>query len=96
MAANLQEKKNTKNCEVLIIGAGFSGVYQLFRLRDEGFDVHLVEAGAGLGGIWHWNCYPGARVDTHCQIYQFIYAYHHSHSFNVQNLNFKRDQANYL
>lgn len=71
MAANLREKKNIKNFEVVIIGAGFSGVYQLFRLRDEGFNVHLVEAGAGLGGIWHWNCYPGARVDTHCQIYQF-------------------------
>jgi len=57
--------------EIIIIGAGFSGVYQLYRLRDLGFRVHLVEAGAGLGGIWHWNCYPGARVDTHCDIYQF-------------------------
>ncbi|MEM7541874.1 MAG: NAD(P)/FAD-dependent oxidoreductase [Pseudomonadota bacterium] len=57
--------------EVVIVGAGFSGVYQLIRLREEGFNVHLIEAGAGLGGIWHWNCYPGARVDTHCDIYQF-------------------------
>ena len=47
MAANLLEKKNIKNFEVVIIGAGFSGVYQLFRLRDEGFNVHLVEAGIG-------------------------------------------------
>jgi len=63
---------NTNNhYEIVIIGAGFSGVYQLYRLRDLGFRVHLVEAGAGLGGIWHWNCYPGARVDTHCDIYQF-------------------------
>jgi len=57
--------------DVLIIGAGFSGIYQLYRLRELGFKVHLFEAGAGLGGVWHFNCYPGARTDTHCQIYQF-------------------------
>ena len=57
--------------DVLIIGAGFSGVYQLYRLRELGFKVHLLEAGKGLGGIWHFNGYPGARTDTHCQIYQF-------------------------
>ncbi len=62
---------DNKSFDVVVVGAGFSGVYQLYRLRDEGFNVHLIEAGAGLGGIWHWNCYPGARVDTHCQIYQF-------------------------
>ena len=39
--------------DVIVIGAGFSGVYQLFRLRELGFRVHLVDAGAGLGGIWH-------------------------------------------
>ena len=57
--------------DVVIVGAGFSGVYQLIRLREEGFKVHLLEASGGLGGIWQWNCYPGARVDTHCEIYQF-------------------------
>jgi cyclohexanone monooxygenase len=63
--------QTSRHYEIVIIGAGFSGVYQLYRLREQGFRVHLVEAGAGLGGIWHWNCYPGARVDTHCDIYQF-------------------------
>lgn len=57
--------------EVLLIGAGFSGLYQLHHLRKLGFKVHMVEAGADIGGIWHWNCYPGARVDSHCDIYQF-------------------------
>ena len=57
--------------DVLIIGAGFSGVYQLYRLRELGFKVHLLEACAGLCAIWHFNGYPGARTDTHCQIYQF-------------------------
>lgn len=60
-----------KMLDVLIVGAGFSGLYLLDRLREQGFNVHLVEAGAGIGGIWHWNCYPGARVDTVCNIYQF-------------------------
>ena len=67
----MSDASKEKEFEIVIVGAGFSGVYQLYRLREEGFNVRLVEAGAGIGGIWHWNCYPGARVDTHCQIYQF-------------------------
>jgi cation diffusion facilitator CzcD-associated flavoprotein CzcO len=57
--------------DVLIIGAGFSGVYLLHRLRERGFRVRLLEAGAELGGIWYWNCYPGARVDSHVPNYEF-------------------------
>ena len=75
MAATLNEQnagsKSVEKLDVLVIGAGFSGVYQLDRLRELGFRVKIFEAGAGLGGIWHWNCYPGARVDTHCPIYQY-------------------------
>ena len=50
--------------DALIIGGGFAGVYLLYKLRKEGFNVKLVEAGDGLGGIWYWNNYPGARVDS--------------------------------
>ena len=57
--------------DALIIGAGFSGLYQLHRLRQRGFNVRLFEAGADLGGIWYWNCYPGARVDSHAPNYEF-------------------------
>jgi len=57
--------------DALIIGAGFSGLYLLHVLRQRGFDVRLFEAGADLGGIWHWNCYPGARVDSHVPNYEF-------------------------
>jgi cation diffusion facilitator CzcD-associated flavoprotein CzcO len=57
--------------DALIIGAGFSGLYQLHRLRQRGFKVRLFEAGADLGGIWYWNCYPGARVDSHVPNYEF-------------------------
>jgi len=57
--------------DALIVGAGFSGLYQLHRLRRRGFKVRLFEAGADLGGIWYWNCYPGARVDSHVPNYEF-------------------------
>ena len=56
---------------VLVIGGGFAGIYQLDRLRDLGHTVKVFEAGSGLGGIWYWNCYPGARVDSEGAIYQF-------------------------
>ena len=58
--------------DVLIVGAGFSGVYLLHRLRDElGLNTKIYEAATDLGGIWHWNCYPGARVDTPIPCYEF-------------------------
>ena len=57
--------------DALIVGAGFSGVYQLYRLRELGFSVRIFEAGAGFGGVWYWNCYPGARVDSHVPNYEF-------------------------
>jgi cyclohexanone monooxygenase len=57
--------------DVLVVGAGFAGLYQLDRLRTLGFSVQVWEAGSDLGGIWYWNCYPGARVDTAAPIYQY-------------------------
>jgi len=57
--------------DIVVVGAGFTGLYQLHRLRQLGFSVRLLEAGADLGGIWYWNCYPGARVDTHVPMYEF-------------------------
>ncbi len=57
--------------DVLVVGAGFTGLYQLHHLRALGFSVRLVEAGAEPGGIWYWNCYPGARVDSHVPVYEY-------------------------
>lgn len=56
--------------DVLIIGAGFSGVYLLHRLRQRGFRVQIAEAGESLGGIWYWNRYPGSRVDSDVPNYE--------------------------
>ena len=47
--------------DVLVVGAGITGIYQLYRAREAGFSVQLVEAGDGVGGTWYWNRYPGAR-----------------------------------
>jgi cyclohexanone monooxygenase len=57
--------------DVVVVGAGFAGLYQLHRLRQLGFKVCVLEAGAELGGVWYWNCYPGARVDSHVPLYEY-------------------------
>jgi cyclohexanone monooxygenase len=57
--------------DVIVVGAGFNGLYQLHRLREEGFSVRLLEASSGLGGVWHTNRYPGARVDSHVPNYEY-------------------------
>ncbi|ORX97615.1 hypothetical protein BCR34DRAFT_496742 [Clohesyomyces aquaticus] len=57
--------------DALVVGAGFGGVYQLKKLRDHGYSVKLVESGSDYGGVWYWNRYPGARVDTANPQYQF-------------------------
>ena len=66
-----QHEQPIDELDVLIVGGGFAGVYQLFRARELGFTARIHEAGAELGGIWYWNCYPGARVDTDCSLYQY-------------------------
>lgn len=60
-----------RDLDVLIIGAGFGGCYSLHKLRKEGYKCHLFEAGTAIGGVWYWNRYPGARVDSEIPYYQF-------------------------
>jgi cation diffusion facilitator CzcD-associated flavoprotein CzcO len=50
--------------DAIVIGAGLSGLYQLYRLRELGMSVRLLEEGGGVGGTWYWNRYPGARLDS--------------------------------
>ena len=57
--------------DALVVGAGFTGIYHLHYLRKLGMGVKLFEAGSDLGGVWYWNCYPGARTDSESYIYQF-------------------------
>ena len=50
--------------DVVVVGAGFAGMYQLYRLRGLGFSVRAYETGDGVGGTWFWNRYPG-RAGRH-------------------------------
>ncbi|KAL4861008.1 hypothetical protein BDV12DRAFT_208596 [Aspergillus spectabilis] len=62
--------EKTFHCDVLIVGGGFSGMYGLYKLRKLGLKVKVFEAGGDLGGVWYWNRYPGARVDSEWPHYQ--------------------------
>src|SRR6202050_3112731 len=59
--------------DAIVIGAGMSGLYQLYRLRELGMSVRVVEAGTGVGGTWYWNRYPGARFDS--ESYSYAYSF---------------------
>ena len=54
----------SRRVDVVVVGAGFAGLYMLKRLRDHGWNVRVLEAGGGVGGTWYWNRYPGARCDV--------------------------------
>ena len=56
--------------DAIIIGAGFSGIHQLIQLRKIGLRCTVMEAGSDFGGTWHWNRYPGARVDSYIPMYE--------------------------
>jgi cyclohexanone monooxygenase len=61
--------------DAIIIGAGFSGLYQLYQLRDQlGLEVLVVEAGQDVGGTWYWNRYPGARCDSESYYYSYSFS----------------------
>ncbi|KAK1227203.1 hypothetical protein PQX77_009837 [Marasmius sp. AFHP31] len=57
--------------DVLVVGAGFAGLYQLQLYRKLGYNFKVFEAGSDIGGTWYWNRYPGARVDSPVPIYEF-------------------------
>jgi cation diffusion facilitator CzcD-associated flavoprotein CzcO len=59
--------------DAIIIGAGMSGLYQLYRLREIGLKTRVLESGTGVGGTWYWNRYPGARFDS--ESYSYAYSF---------------------
>jgi cation diffusion facilitator CzcD-associated flavoprotein CzcO len=60
--------------DVLVVGAGITGIYQLYLAREAGFSVRLFEAGGGVGGTWYWNRYPGARFDSESYTYGYLFS----------------------
>jgi cyclohexanone monooxygenase len=60
--------------DVVVVGAGFAGMYMLHRLRGLGFSVRVYEQGSGVGGTWYWNRYPGARCDVESMQYSYSFS----------------------
>ena len=73
-SAPLSLTKSATEFDAVVIGAGFSGMYMLHRLRDKlGLSVRVYEDGTGIGGTWYWNRYPGARCDSESYIYCYTF-----------------------
>jgi cyclohexanone monooxygenase len=60
--------------DMLVVGAGFAGIYQLYKAREMGLSVRVLEAGDGVGGTWFWNRYPGARCDVESLDYSYSFS----------------------
>src|SRR5271167_1057060 len=60
--------------DAIVIGAGVSGLYQLYKLRELGLKVRAFETGTNVGGTWYWNRYPGARFDSESWTYGYSFS----------------------
>ena len=65
---------NSSHYDVVIVGAGFAGLYMLHRLRSAGFKTHVFESAGDVGGTWYWNRYPGARCDVESMQYAYSFS----------------------
>jgi cyclohexanone monooxygenase len=70
----LASGESIHSVDVVIVGAGFAGLYMLKRVRDLGLSVRVYEAGSDLGGTWFWNRYPGARCDIESLEYSYSFS----------------------
>ncbi len=64
----------TQHYDAIVIGAGVSGLYALYKLRELGLSARVFEAGTDIGGTWYWNRYPGARFDSESYSYQYSFS----------------------
>src|SRR5260370_38500217 len=64
----------TATYDVVVVGAGFAGMYMLHRLRGLGLSVRVYEQGGDVGGTWYWNRYPGARCDVESMQYSYSFS----------------------
>ncbi len=66
--------ESVEQFDAIVIGAGVSGLYQLYRLRELGLKVRCFEDGSGVGGTWYWNRYPGCRFDSESETYGYSWS----------------------
>lgn len=74
MSSPQQDTAATKNYDVVVVGAGFAGMYLLHRMRQLGLSTRVYEQGTGVGGTWYWNRYPGARCDIESMQYSYSFS----------------------
>ncbi|MBR0817230.1 NAD(P)/FAD-dependent oxidoreductase [Bradyrhizobium liaoningense] len=72
--AQASPAQTAKAYDVVVVGAGFAGMYMLHRLRNLGFSARVYEQGGGVGGTWYWNRYPGARCDVESMQYSYSFS----------------------
>ncbi len=70
----LKVKTEVSHFDMIVVGAGFAGLYQLHKARNAGLKVKVLEAGEGVGGTWFWNQYPGARCDVESLDYSYSFS----------------------
>jgi cation diffusion facilitator CzcD-associated flavoprotein CzcO len=69
----MSKYQNVSSLDVLIVGAGFGGIYMLHKLRELGLSAKIVDVASGVGGTWFWNRYPGARCDVESMFYSYSF-----------------------
>jgi cation diffusion facilitator CzcD-associated flavoprotein CzcO len=74
MADAAQQPGTARELDIVIVGAGFAGMYLVHKLRKQGFSVRAFEAGSNVGGTWYWNRYPGCRVDIVSMEYSYQFS----------------------
>ena len=72
--SSIQTQDDEVLYDAVVVGAGFGGLYTLFKLRELGFSVRVIENADGVGGTWYWNRYPGARCDVESLNYSFSFS----------------------
>ena len=72
--SSIQTQDDEVRYDAVVVGAGFGGLYTLFKLRELGFSVRVIESADGVGGTWYWNRYPGARCDVESLNYSFSFS----------------------
>src|SRR5579859_3095041 len=89
------DERSGLDFDAIIVGAGLSGMYQLYRARELGLRVRVFEAGTEVGGTWYWNRYPGARFDSESYTYGYSFSkevlgeWHWKERFSPQSENLR-------
>ena len=69
------ESLSLQEVDAVVVGAGFAGLYALYKLREElGLKVQVLDKAGGIGGTWYWNRYPGARCDSESYYYSYSFS----------------------